>query len=202
MCVCGVDVFSPFVLICLLQGLYQKLTITNSWQCSSPHNTLLHSNMSLKILLLSVNLFLFVKLWALHMWLLTLKPIVLRYVIEIPSYPLSRVKCQCQQHLTLFLSYLFCSWLYTLGKQEMIPVLKSDLMKYQKGIYMKRRTMATHLLIFMISEELRNKKPYAIPVRIMPVTTVKDLEIRALQMELKTAMEEEDMDVVGEFRGC
>ena len=99
----------------------------------------------------------------------------------------------------MFLLFHFALDLHTVGKQEMIPGLKSDLFKYQKGIYMKRRTMATHLLIFMISEELRNKKPYAIPVRIMPVTTVKDLEIRTLQVQLKTAMEEEGMEVVGEF---
>ena len=35
--------------------------------------------------------------------------------------------------------------------------------KHQKS---KKRT-ASHVLVFMIADELRNKKPYAIPVRFM-----------------------------------
>lgn len=37
--------------------------------------------------------------------------------------------------------------------------------KHQKS---KKRTAASHVLVFMIADELRNKKPYAIPVRSMP----------------------------------
>lgn len=57
--------------------------------------------------------------------------------------------------------------------------------------------MATHMLVFMISDELRNTKPYAVPVRMMPVGTVKDATIRELQEELRTVMTELEMTVVG-----
>ena len=73
---------------------------------------------------------------------------------------------------------------------------KVKLQKYQKNIFTKRRTMATHLLIFMVSDELHNRKPYAITVPIMPVTIVKDKVIRNLQMELKRVMNEMGMIVV------
>ncbi|XP_072046198.1 uncharacterized protein [Amphiura filiformis] len=86
---------------------------------------------------------------------------------------------------------------YDEGNREAVSNLQLELRKYMKGIFTKRRTMATHLLIFMISDELRNRKPYAVPVRVMPVASVKDLTIRALQVELKTVMEELNMKVVG-----
>jgi hypothetical protein len=46
---------------------------------------------------------------------------------------------------------------------------------------MKKRAVATHLLIFMISEEVRNRKPYAIPVRILTYSSITDAKLRTLK---------------------
>ena len=42
--------------------------------------------------------------------------------------------------------------------------LKPRMLKYCKDMYTRRRTEATHLLAFMISDERHSQKPYAIPV--------------------------------------
>ena len=49
-----------------------------------------------------------------------------------------------------------------------LTALKSSLLIYLKELFSKKRTAASHVLVFMIADELRNKKPYAIPVRFMP----------------------------------
>ena len=78
-----------------------------------------------------------------------------------------------------------------------IGSIKEQLKEYTKGKTDKTRTAASHLLIFMISDESRNSKPYALPVRIMPTTTITDAKIRELKDELKKAMIAEGMTVVG-----
>ena len=49
-----------------------------------------------------------------------------------------------------------------------LTALKSSLLIYLKELFSKKRTAASHVLVFMIADELRNKKPCAIPVRFMP----------------------------------
>ena len=49
-----------------------------------------------------------------------------------------------------------------------LTALKSSPLIYLKELFSKKRTAASHVLVFMIADELRNKKPYAIPVRFMP----------------------------------
>ena len=49
-----------------------------------------------------------------------------------------------------------------------LTALKSSLLIYLKELFSKKRTAASYVLVFMIADELRNKKPYAIPVRFMP----------------------------------
>ena len=48
-----------------------------------------------------------------------------------------------------------------------LSVLRKDLEEYSKGLAAKNGKAASHLLVFMISDEQRSKKPYAIPVRAM-----------------------------------
>ena len=75
--------------------------------------------------------------------------------------------------------------------------LKSDLLKYLKDLFSKKRTAATHLLVFMIADELRNRKPYAIPVRFMPYRSLTDAKLRELEFQLEEAMRKIGMTVVG-----
>ncbi|XP_078667520.1 uncharacterized protein LOC144909356 [Branchiostoma floridae x Branchiostoma belcheri] len=75
--------------------------------------------------------------------------------------------------------------------------LREQLKWFLKGLYTKKREAASHLLIFMISEEKRNTRPYAIPVRVLPCRVVKDAVMRTLKDELKMTMEAIGMVVVG-----
>jgi hypothetical protein len=50
----------------------------------------------------------------------------------------------------------------------------------------------------MISDELRNFKPYAIPVRIVTYKSITDNRVQELKDELKDTMTKIGMKVVGE----
>lgn len=79
----------------------------------------------------------------------------------------------------------------------LLSKLRTDLASYTKDVFSKRRDAATHLMIFMIADERRDLKPYAIPVRALPYKSIKDDQLRLLRDELKAAMENLGMVVVG-----
>ena len=62
---------------------------------------------------------------------------------------------------------------------------------------MKMREAATHLMLFMISEEQRNMKPYAVLVRAMPFKTMPDAKVREVKYELSAKMRDYGMTVAG-----
>ena len=94
--------------------------------------------------------------------------------------------------VTLYLSYL--------QKGEHSKVKK--FLQYLHGLFTKRRNPASHLLIFMISDELRNHKPYAVPVRFLTYKSLADKKLRYLQLEVETKMKIMGMVVVGKYRTC
>ena len=61
---------------------------------------------------------------------------------------------------------------------ENIPRLLTDLRprlrQLFKHLYHKKRTPATHMMVFMISESRRVKKPHAIPVQCLPYASISD----------------------------
>ncbi|XP_073247312.1 uncharacterized protein [Porites lutea] len=59
------------------------------------------------------------------------------------------------------------------------------------------REAATHLMIFMVADERRDMKPYAIPVRALPFKSITDAKVRQLRDDLKLEMENLGMVVVG-----
>ena len=76
-----------------------------------------------------------------------------------------------------------------------LATLKKKLEDYVKGLYFKKREAA--LLLFMISDNQRNQKPYAIPVRVIKYTSITDAKIRELREELRVAMKGIGMVTVG-----
>ena len=74
---------------------------------------------------------------------------------------------------------------------------RRDLQSYTKGLFGKKREAASHLLVFMISDELRNFKPYAIPVRVVAYRSITDDKVQELKEELKDAMKNIGMNFVG-----
>ena len=88
--------------------------------------------------------------------------------------------------------------LLTLNKtRQQIMQVKEKLLQYFKGLYSRKRTAATHLLVFMISDELRNCKPYAIPVRFMAYNSLTDSALRSLEQQLELEMKSEGLIPVG-----
>ena len=75
--------------------------------------------------------------------------------------------------------------------------LKLSLLSYLKDLFSKKRIAATHLLVFMIADEWRNRKPYAIPVRFLPYKSLTDAKLRELEVQLEEAMRGNGMTVVG-----
>ena len=59
----------------------------------------------------------------------------------------------------------------------------------------KRQPAATHVLIIMVSEERRNRKPYSLPVQYVPYHTICDQYIRDLSKSVKLKMTELGMTV-------
>ena len=81
--------------------------------------------------------------------------------------------------------------------KKSLLALKPKLLEYLRGLCTKKRTPATHLLVFMVSDELRNRKPYAVPIRFMPYGSITDHKMRELESEVECAMEKLEMKVVG-----
>ena len=46
--------------------------------------------------------------------------------------------------------------------------LNADFQQYLRDLFMKKRTPATHVMVFMVSSERRAKKPYSLPVLYVP----------------------------------
>ena len=66
--------------------------------------------------------------------------------------------------------------------------IRKDLVTFIKGVTRHQRTAATHILVFMISNEERRKKPYAVPVQCLPYKGLSDLKVRELSNKLIVEM--------------
>jgi len=82
--------------------------------------------------------------------------------------------------------------------QNELKNLRNDMAGYLKQLFSKKRVAATHLMVFMIADEARNFKPYALPVRVLPYASMTDAKLRELEVELRNAMVNLGMVVVGE----
>jgi len=61
----------------------------------------------------------------------------------------------------------------------------------------KRQPAADHILVFMLSDERRKQKPYAMPVWYIPYHTLKDQFVRDFTVLLKQEMEQFGLKAVG-----
>ena len=80
-----------------------------------------------------------------------------------------------------------------------VSSLRQRLLRYTQDFFSKRREAASHLMIFMITDEKRNMKPYAVPVQFIPYHSVTDRKLRELCKELCSVMENLGMVVVGKL---
>ena len=69
--------------------------------------------------------------------------------------------------------------------------------QFEKGVTCLRRVTATHLLVFMISHESRNQKPYTLPIQCVPYKGLSVRAIRALANKIIEEMVKRKMKVAG-----
>jgi len=85
--------------------------------------------------------------------------------------------------------------------QENIPsqltTVRTKLLAFIKGVTRHRRIPATHILVFMISNEDRRKKPYALPIQCIPYKGLTDAKIRQLANNIISEMVKRKMNVAG-----
>lgn len=72
--------------------------------------------------------------------------------------------------------------------------VKSILASIVKGVYQYRRVVATHVLVIMIS---RNLKPYAFPIQCIPYASLRDSHVRVLLNTVIKEMVKLGMKVAG-----
>ena len=75
--------------------------------------------------------------------------------------------------------------------------LQSESKTYLKNLFKKKRQAADHVVVWMISDEKRNTKPYALPVGYIPCGTLRDQYVRDLNNPLKLAMKERGLKLAG-----
>ena len=73
----------------------------------------------------------------------------------------------------------------------------SKIKAYTRDLFKKKRAAASHVEV--ISDEKRNRKPYALPVKFVPCQTLKDEQVREFNQEIKQKMVEKGLKVVGRF---
>ena len=78
--------------------------------------------------------------------------------------------------------------------------MSKELADYFRNLFVKKRQpAATHVLIIMVSEERRNRKPYSLPVQYVPYHTIRDQYIRDVSKSVKLKMTELGMTTVGKY---
>ena len=77
--------------------------------------------------------------------------------------------------------------------------MRKGLLPYCKGVFGKQRKAASHVFSFMIAEKQRNIKPYAIPVRFLPYSSISDQTVLDLKQQLVDEMKKLDMLSVGMY---
>jgi len=76
--------------------------------------------------------------------------------------------------------------------------IEKDMMTYLRNLFIKKRQPgATHVLLFLLSDERRNKKPFALPVQYVPYHSLRDQFLRDLTNNIKQEMMRMELKTVG-----
>ena len=89
-----------------------------------------------------------------------------------------------------------CNWIED-NIPSQLKSIRQEVATFIKGVTRHQRTPATHVLVFMISNEERNKKPYALPVQCIPYKGLSDLKVRQLANKVIHEMSARNMKVAG-----
>ena len=76
--------------------------------------------------------------------------------------------------------------------------VRKDLVAFVQTLSKHQRNPATHIFVFMISPENRKSRPYALPVQCLPISSLKDSQVRNLANKIIKEMSKRNMKVAGE----
>jgi len=109
----------------------------------------------------------------------------------------------CRIHEDLLICVNLCT--STLFQQNNIAYkvtsISQRLLQFAKRITYFKRTPATHVFVFMISPEQRDRKPYAIPVQCVPYSSLKEGDILTLVSALCKKMKSYNMVIINCIMG-
>ena len=80
-----------------------------------------------------------------------------------------------------------------------LSTLRELVKSFIKDLSRHQRDMATHIFVLMISSELRDTKPYAIPVQCLPYHSMKHQQVRQIVSTLVKEMGSRGMRVSGKI---
>ena len=76
--------------------------------------------------------------------------------------------------------------------------LHNDVTEYLRNTFKKlRQPPADHVLVILLSDEKRSRKPYALPCSYFPYHSLNDAYVRDLTRQLKVEMKNRNLTVVG-----
>ena len=75
--------------------------------------------------------------------------------------------------------------------------IQEQLTAFVRSLYRHKQQPASNVYVFMISSELRQSKPYALPVQLLPYKSLDVKTMRGLVCEMVKAMRSKGMKVVG-----
>ena len=83
------------------------------------------------------------------------------------------------------------------GVKGSLRAMSSEGKSYLRNLFKKKRCAASHVLVLMLSDERRQKKPYALPVRYIPYRSLRDQFVRDFTRDVKQHMTERGLALVG-----
>ncbi len=81
---------------------------------------------------------------------------------------------------------------------QSLSSMKENLCNFSRNLYRQKRQVATHVFVLMISSERRERKPYALPLQLLPYHSINEQTIRRIVCNILKLMKARGMNVVGE----
>ena len=78
--------------------------------------------------------------------------------------------------------------------------IRTRLLAFIRQVVHFKRTPATHVFVLMLSSDLRDQKPYALPVQCLPYAGLKEVDMRRLITDLCKTMISYRMKVSGMYQ--
>ena len=89
---------------------------------------------------------------------------------------------------------------YTNITTREIKAVCDEMMGYLRDMFKKKRQPpADHILVILLSDERRSKKPYALPVSYYPYSSLSDAYVRDFTCSIKSKIKEQNLNVVGMY---